>query len=98
MDSSIPRQHPLGIGSDVTLEEKMALQTLLIDEMSRHQQDAPTLLIDALLADQGFAFLHHLISQRARQAQEAVQATTQLLKAVRALHQTEPAPITEDVA
>jgi len=64
-------------------DEKLAAQMLIIDEMTRHREDNPTMLIDALLADQGFAFLHHLLSRRAQQAQQAAQTAGQLLKALR---------------
>jgi hypothetical protein len=64
----------------MTVDEKKAMQTILIDEIAQHQQDQPTMLIDALLADQGWAFLHHVLSRRAGMAAQAAQITGQLLR------------------
>jgi len=84
----------------MTTEEKRAAQTILLDELAAHQQDAPTLLIDALLADQGLAFLHAVLTRKASQAQQAVQITQQLVRALTAPQQTvaQPAPVEERVA
>jgi len=76
----------------MTPEEKQAAQTLVIDEiMQANQQGNPTLLIDALLSDQGFAFLHMVLTKRASAAAGAAQATAQLVRALR----PRPEPIEE---
>jgi hypothetical protein len=68
----------------MTPEQRLACQTLIIDEMASHQQDAPTMLIDALLADQGFAFLEAVLKRRANQASQAAQMTLQLYRGLAA--------------
>jgi len=75
----------------MTAEEKRAAQTLVIDEILANQEQNPTLLIDALLADQGFAFLHAILTKRATAAAGAAQATAQLVRALR-----QPAPSETD--
>ena len=76
----------------MTPEEKQAAQTLVIDEiMTANQQGNTTLLIDALLSDNGFAFLHAILTKRAAAAQGAAQATAQLVRALR----PRPEPIEE---
>jgi len=67
----------------MTPDEKQAAQMLVIDEIAANQQQNPTLLIDALLADQGFAFLHAVLTKRATAAAGAAQATAQLVRALR---------------
>jgi len=68
--------------SAMSIEEKKAIQLMILDELAAHQHDQPTLLVDALLADQGHAFLHRLLSQRAALAQQTAQLTTHLLRAM----------------
>ena len=68
----------------MTPEERMACQTLIIDELANHQQDNPTMLVDALLADQGFAFLEAVLKRRANQASQAAQMTLQLYRGLAA--------------
>ena len=81
----------------MTQDEKIAAQMLIIDEMTRHREDQPTMLIDALLADQGYAFLHHVLSLKASQANQALTTASQLLKAVRQASPMPP-PGQEEVA
>jgi len=73
----------------MTAEEKQAAQALIIDEIQANFQTNPTLLVDALLADQGFAFLHAVLSKRASVAAGAAQATAQLLRAIRPAREPE---------
>jgi hypothetical protein len=82
----------------MTVDEKLAMQMLIIDEMTRHREDQPTMLIDALLADQGFAFLHHLLSRRASQAVQAAQTAQQLVRALQALQVPVEPRSSEEVA
>jgi len=81
----------------VTLEEKQALQTILVDECIQRQQEAPTLLIDALLGEQGNALIHHVLSRRLAQSQQQGTLYSGLLKV---LMGTRPVitPREEDVA
>jgi len=67
----------------MTLEEKLAAQTLIINEIANSQQTNPTVLIDALLSDQGFAFLHMVLAKNAAQAAQTAQITSQLVNALR---------------
>jgi intracellular sulfur oxidation DsrE/DsrF family protein len=66
----------------MTVDEKKAIQTVLIDEITQHLQDQPTMLVDALLADQGYAFLEQLLRRRAQQASQLAQMTLQLHRAL----------------
>ena len=66
----------------MTLEEKKAIQTIIIDEIAQQSQAAPTLLIDALLTGQGYQFVHHVLSRRLGMATQLSQMTTHLLKAM----------------
>ena len=61
----------------MTLEEKQALQTILVDECIQRQQEAPTLLIDALLGEQGNALIHHVLSRRLAAIPQELAATQQ---------------------
>ena len=48
----------------MTVEEKKAIQTVLLDELAAHTEDQPTLLIDALLSEQGFQFVYQVLGRR----------------------------------
>lgn len=73
----------------MTVEERKAIQAVLIDELHQRQHDQPTLLIDALLAGQGFQFVHHVLSARATMARNLTNMTEHLL---RAMSTTTPEP------
>lgn len=66
----------------MTVEERKALQTVLIDEMQARIQEKPTMLIDALLAGNGFTLMHFILTQRLGQTQNATRMLTQLLQAL----------------
>lgn len=67
----------------MTLDEKLAAQTLIINEITATQETNPTLLIDALLTDQGYQFLHMVLAKHAAQAAQVAQMTNQLMRALR---------------
>lgn len=45
----------------MTIEQKLQAQTVLIDEITRRQQEEPTLLIDTLLYGQGPQFVRSML-------------------------------------
>jgi hypothetical protein len=67
----------------MTSDEKMAIQSILLDELADRQKDAPTLLIDALLSNQGHQWVWRVLSTRYAKAAGTQQAMEQLLRAVR---------------
>jgi hypothetical protein len=82
----------------MTRDEKLAIQTLVLNELARHQDDHPTMLIDALLADQAHGFLLHLLSQVAGNATQLAQTTAHLLRAVQQATESPRVPPSEEVA
>ena len=64
----------------MTIEERKALQTILIDEVCNRQESDPTLLIDAILTNQGPLFIAQLLTGRANQARQALQINEHLLR------------------
>ena len=66
----------------MTLEEKKAIQTVLLDELAQQQEAQPTLLVDALLSGQGHQFVYMTISKRLGMATNLGQMFTHLLKAL----------------
>jgi intracellular sulfur oxidation DsrE/DsrF family protein len=63
----------------MTLEQKKALQGLLLDEVTQRLKDHPTMLIDILLNGQGVAFLHGLLAQRRQVAAQSAELFDALL-------------------
>lgn len=68
----------------MTLEEKQAIQTLVIDEIAQRSQEQPTLLIDALLTGQGWALVQQMLGRRLARANQESGLMTHLLKAMQA--------------
>lgn len=76
----------------MTVEERKAIQAVLIDELAQRQQTQPTLLIDALLAGQGYQFVHSILSARAGMARNLANMTEHLLWAIGNQGQGQPPP------
>ena len=66
----------------MTNEEKVAIQTVLIDELAQQQQQHPTMLIDAILANQGYQLVQMVLQRRLAYANGVSQAMTQCLRAL----------------
>ena len=73
----------------MTVEEKMAIQSLLLDELADHQKDLPVLLIDFLMSGQGSQWVWRVLSTRYAKAAQSQQMIEKLLKAVRGPESTE---------
>ena len=67
----------------MTNEEKIAIQTVLIDELAQEQQRHPTMLIDAILANQGFQLIQMVLQRRLAYASGVEQAMKVLIRAMR---------------
>lgn len=78
----------------MTQDEKVAIQTLLIDEVAQHTKDQPTLLIDVLLSGQGHQWIWQTLSARAAYATQAAGTFQHLLKVI----QTTPPARDEEAA
>ena len=76
----------------MTPEEKVAVQTVLMKEITDQATAQPTLLFDLLVSGQGYQFIHHVLSKHLAQANQASQICGQLLQAIK------QAPASEDAA
>ena len=68
----------------MTLDEKKAIQTVLLKELAEQQQTNPTLLLDALLSGQGYQFVFQVVAKHHALSQQLTAMTTQLLTALKA--------------
>ena len=63
-------------------EEKQAIQHLVMQEVLDNQQQHPTMLIDALLSDQGYAFVYQILSRTLAKHTQLANLENQLMKAL----------------
>jgi len=66
----------------MTAEEKQAIQHLVMQQVIDQQQQNPTMLIDALLSDQGYAFVYQILSKTLAQHTQLANLENQLMKAL----------------
>lgn len=66
----------------MTREEKQAIQTVLMEELSLRQAQEPTLLFDVLAANQGAAFIYQVVHRRWSQSTGLTTMLQQLLRAI----------------
>jgi len=66
----------------MNVDEKRAMQAVLIDEIALQQEQNPTLLIDAILSGQTHQLVHMILQRRLAFANGTSQAMTQLLRAL----------------
>jgi hypothetical protein len=64
----------------VDQNEKLAVQTVIMEELTRRMADEPTLLIDVLMSGQGQAFVLNVLSQQAGDARRRTETLSFLLK------------------
>jgi len=68
----------------MTVEEKTAVQTVILNEIAQQRESNPTLLLDVLLSGQGYQFIHMVIAKQHGQAQNLAAMTDRLLKSLEA--------------
>lgn len=76
----------------MTQEEKVAIQTVIVKEISDQSATQPTLLFDLLVSGQGYQFIHHVLSKNLATHDQASGICRQLLQAIK------QAPASEDAA
>jgi hypothetical protein len=63
----------------MTVEEKVAIQNLVLQHLQGDAERHPTLLLDALLSGDGIALVHSIVAQEETQARQRAQILTRLL-------------------
>jgi len=61
-------------------QEKMAIQNLLLEELRLQQDNNPSLLLDVLLAEQGYAFVLTVLTKQVGITTQNARMATQLLQ------------------
>ena len=82
----------------MTIEQKLQAQTVLVDEITRRQQEQPTLLIDSLLYGQGVQFVHSMLHAAYSRHSSSAGLVGHLIKAIqgdtlRTAPEPPPAPL-----
>jgi len=73
-------------------DEKLAVQTVVVEFLQSTAQDQKTLLLDVLLSGDGHSLVHHVLSTQAAYAQRRADTLNHLLRALQAEH---PPPTAE---
>jgi len=73
-------------------DEKLAVQTVVVEFLQSTAQEQKTLLLDVLLSGDGHSLVHHVLSQQAAYAQRRADTLNHLLRALQAEH---PPPVAE---
>ena len=63
----------------MTVEEKVAIQTLVVQRLQGDAERHPTLLLDALLSGYGIALVHSIVAQEEAQARQRAAILARLL-------------------
>ena len=66
----------------MTLEEKVAIQKIIMTELLQQQDSQPALLLDVLLSGQGYQFVQHVVAKHHGMATSLAQMTAGLMKAI----------------
>jgi hypothetical protein len=64
----------------MTTDEKLAVQTVVVEFLQTAAQDQKTLLLDVLLGGTGHPFVHHVLSTQAAYAQRRADTLNYLLR------------------
>lgn len=67
-------------------DEKLAVQTVVMEFLQGNAQERPTLLCDVLLSGDGMALVHQVLSSQAAYAQRRADTLNHLLRAIVAEH------------
>jgi hypothetical protein len=63
-------------------DEKLAVQTVVMEYLQASTADHPTLLFDVLLSGDGHTLVHHVLSTQAAYAQRRADTLNHLLRAI----------------
>jgi len=75
----------------MTTDEKLAVQTVVVEFLQSAAQDQKTLLLDVLLSGDGHSLVHHVLSTQAAYAQRRADTLNHLLRSLQAEHPIAPA-------
>jgi hypothetical protein len=76
----------------MTTEERLAIQTVLVEQLQAEAREHPTLLVDALLAGDGWALVYRVMSQQEAHARQRAETLRHLLGAMAAEGRREGPP------
>jgi len=61
-------------------EERVAIQTVVVETLQAESQRVPTLLIDTLLSGDGYQLVHQILAQQAAAARQRADTLGELLR------------------
>jgi hypothetical protein len=64
----------------MTAEERLAIQTVVVEQLQRDAQEHPTLLVDTLLDGDGWGLIHRVLSQQEAYARGRADTLRRLLQ------------------